>query len=348
MDGVDNDKDGKKDASPPNTRCPKKDDGTWDLDGDGYSNSDEDALGSVAYDEADEPTNDDDNCPYAYNPDQANNDGRQASNGPFLPNASRSNPTGDTYGDACDVDDDNDRYTDPGEVQRTDPTGLPAPTDPYNKDTDGDGCGDGVESILGSDPLDPLLRCGNLSGIQQYFFRACHFNLPDATKYPDYNPGYSGPTTEMDPDGDLKLCPFKPGPPPKNDPDADSGSSKYTDSCCATPPCNCVEVADTVEIEGYNTAPAVSETDGDNCEDWCEICDVNGDRLCDGLDRLAILRRVYNYIPPDVVTDYVLDVNKDNQIDGSDAMFCAMNSSLVKPPGDCTSTVNTDMQRLLP
>lgn len=69
-----------------------------------------------------------DNCPAAANPDQFNLDA-------------------DTFGDACDPDDDGDQLDDADEVQLG--------TDPRNPDTDGDTVGDGAESALEIDPLDP-------------------------------------------------------------------------------------------------------------------------------------------------------------------------------------------------
>ena len=68
-----------------------------------------------------------DNCPTVGNADQANNDG-------------------DSQGDVCDDDDDNDGLSDEEEARQG--------TDPFNPDTDGDGLLDGQEIVLGTNPLD--------------------------------------------------------------------------------------------------------------------------------------------------------------------------------------------------
>jgi hypothetical protein len=89
-----------------------------------------------------------DNCPGVANNDQLNSDR------PFA--------GGDALGDACDVDDDNDRLTDVEEALfEFGPTGcqqageFPAPLDPLDPDTDDDGYPDGVECLLDADPGDP-------------------------------------------------------------------------------------------------------------------------------------------------------------------------------------------------
>jgi hypothetical protein len=76
-----------------------------------------------------------DNCPGTSNGDQMDTDG-------------------DTQGDACDDDDDNDGLLD---IHETDTAVYNSPTDtgtdPLVADTDGDGFGDGLEVVFGSDPL---------------------------------------------------------------------------------------------------------------------------------------------------------------------------------------------------
>ena len=339
-DGVDNDKDGITDGFPPNSRCPS---GSYDSDGDTYSDSDENGLGSVAITEYGEVANSDDNCPYVYNPDQANNDGHPQSNGPFLAGAFRSNPTGDALGDACDTDDDNDRAYDAAELQSLF-------TDPYNPDTNNNRCADGVESMLGYDPASPTAKCLLMQDDKQTLFRTCHINQPDSVLYPLYT-AYMGVNSEYDPDNDGVTCPYAPSGAPSGDYDADNGASAYKDSCAGAKPC--AEVEDAMEIKGYNTVATVSDTDGDVCEDWCEITDINGDRACTGLDRVAVIGRVFDKTSADPVSDAIYDVNKDQKINTQDGVIVAVNSSLVKPPGatHCkpgTGLPNPDLQRQLP
>ena len=68
-----------------------------------------------------------DNCPTVSNPEQNNFDG-------------------DSLGDVCDTDDDNDGLSDIDEV-------LQYGTDPYDPDSDDDGVNDGDEVAAGTDPL---------------------------------------------------------------------------------------------------------------------------------------------------------------------------------------------------
>lgn len=77
--------------------------------------------------DGDSVLNDEDNCPYTYNSDQANADP-------------------DAEGNACDPDDDNDGLTDAAEVDLG--------TDPLNPDSDSDSMPDGFEIDHGLNPLD--------------------------------------------------------------------------------------------------------------------------------------------------------------------------------------------------
>jgi hypothetical protein len=240
------------------------------------------------------------------------------------------------------VDDDNDRAYDPAEVQ----TLL---TDPYNPDTNNNRCADGVESMLGFNPASPTSTCGTMQSPQQTLFRSCHINLPDPAAYSGYT-GYTAYPTENDPDGDGVTCPYAPSGPPSGDYDADNGASAYSTNCSSPP---CTEIDDSVEIKGYNTAPTVADTDGDVCEDWCEIADVNGDRACTGIDRTAVLKRANDYKPADPVSDAVFDVNKDGKVNAQDGTLVALNSSLVKSAGGThckpgSGLPNPDLQRSLP
>ncbi|KKU11982.1 MAG: hypothetical protein UX17_C0062G0003 [Parcubacteria group bacterium GW2011_GWC2_45_7] len=78
-----------------------------------------------------------DNCPDVANRDQANNDG-------------------DSMGDACDPDDDNDGLSDIDELARG--------TNTKNPDTDGDGVGDARDTRPLSPDISPLARASGSSG----------------------------------------------------------------------------------------------------------------------------------------------------------------------------------------
>ena len=326
-DGIDNDADGKTDGA--DSSC-----ATTDTDSDGKTDFDEVGLGSIARGEAGETADSDDNCPSVYNPDQANNEGRGRPNGPFIAGGVASAPTADTQGDACDQDDDNDAIVDVAETTTA--------TDPYVADTDGDRCFDGVESILGTNPADNASKCpATLAESAQSTFRACHLNLPGSA-WSDFSPGYSGDQyVEMDPDGDGINCPRSGS---SGDKDADNGASAAANSC-SPPPCS--EIEDVVEIKGYYTGAAVPDSDGDGCEDWVEIADVNGDRAANAVDRTLVLKRAFGITPADPVSDAIYDVNKDGTVNATDGSLVGLNSQLKKSPYTCLP-LTSDILRSLP
>ena len=92
-------------------------------------------------------SDDEDNCPLVFNPDQANTLLGPIDNGPVVAGDDVTNPYEDRVGDACDDDADNDLLSDADEAARG--------TNPALRDTDGDRVIDGAEALLGSDPLDP-------------------------------------------------------------------------------------------------------------------------------------------------------------------------------------------------
>ncbi len=92
-----------------------------------------------------------DNCPLVANPDQTNTDAKSIDNGPVVAGDDITVPNGDSLGDACDTDDDNDWFSDAFEA-----VGCGSgPTNPLLQDTDGDRVVDGAECLLGSNPNNP-------------------------------------------------------------------------------------------------------------------------------------------------------------------------------------------------
>jgi hypothetical protein len=97
-----------------------------------------------------------DNCPTVANPSQVNTDAAPIPNGPMLAGDDGTVGNGDRFGDACDSDDDNDGAGDAAEPLYPDPSCPSAggPTDPLDRDSDGDHLLDGWECQNGSNPLD--------------------------------------------------------------------------------------------------------------------------------------------------------------------------------------------------
>ena len=77
-----------------------------------------------------------------------------ADNCTFIANTDQLDTDGDTSGNACDPDDDNDGLLDIEEDVNGNGIVDPGETDPLNADTDGDGTDDGYEVRIGTDPLD--------------------------------------------------------------------------------------------------------------------------------------------------------------------------------------------------
>jgi len=164
---------------------------------------------------------------------------------------------------------------------------------------------------------------------QADFFRACHWNLPANGAYGGlWNGQYSpilSPRQELDPDGDSLNCTVDGLIVNANEPDNDNGTGTMTPNAPA-------EVTDTVEVEGYNTNPAMKDTDGDGCDDWAQINDVNGDGLVNVGDQLSVAKRVANVAPflADPVSDGILDVNRDNKFNVGDNLQVAKNTCSLK------------------
>jgi len=289
-----------------------------DSDADGVLDKPEDDYIAAAAGAAEgtEAVNADDNCPSIANADQANNDGKRRANGTVLPGSWASNPSGDKMGDACDPDDDNDLAVDVAELALT-----PTATNPLNADSDGDRCIDGVEGYLGADPTLNTSKCAALSANQLKFFRACRWNEPPN--------GYGGGTlwnveydglednVEWDPDGDGILCQSG-----TLIPDLDNDNGK---GLGVAP----IEISDNIEIKGYGTMAANKDTDGDGCEDWVEIADVNGDRVSNIIDVQWVAKRVFNVVGASD-SDVIFDIDKNGAINVLDVQLEAQNSSLVK------------------
>lgn len=193
-------------------------------------------------------------------------------------------------------------------------------------DDDSDGCVDGTEAFVGTNALNGKLKCpAALNGAQLKFFHACRWNLPQIGEFSgDWNAKNSvgADRTEWDADGDGVDC-YKgidsPAEPPAWDDDNDNGVGVSSPA----PP---VEISDVVEIEGYDTNPALKDTDGDGCADWFEIADVNGDRKLSIGDVYLVATA-----PTGVAAnDRVMDVNKDGKQSVGDNYLESVNSCAVK------------------
>jgi hypothetical protein len=148
--------------------------------------------------------------------------------------------------------------------------------------------------------------------------------------YTEWDAEYDGlednPDAENDLDGDTSICP--------TDKDADNASGSAGAKA---------EVIDQVEAYGYNTGLANKDTDGDLCDDWVEIHDINGDRTVDSSDYSLLAKRYAGKILSDCpggvypgpdpclcISDLIFDVNKDGIIDSSDISAMGKNSCLLK------------------
>jgi hypothetical protein len=286
------------------------------------------AEGSATQSEYGEWEGTDDNCPGVSNPDQLNSDGVGRDNGAKISSQSpyASNPNADKMGDACDPDDDNDLAVDGYE------SALAQGTDPLRMDTDYDTVMDGAELWGGSNAKDnPACKdvtpqtCSRppWTNEVQTYYRGCHINTAIAAQhsYTDWDAEYDGleNDVEMDPDGDGSKCPQS----GTGDKDSDNGTGTLA--------AGKTEVFDKSEAFGYNTGLTQKDTDGDGCEDWVEIHDLDGNRTVDAGDGLAVAQRYAGVITGgDLASDLIFNVNKDAVIDSGDMLAVAQNSCLFK------------------
>ncbi len=116
--------------------------------------------------DGDQVLNNVDNCPNNYNPNQSNLDSAPIVTPGIAPADTTIPNGGDGFGDACDVDGDNDGFTNYVEANLRPFDPLHAllclhateDTNPLLADTDGDRVLDRAECQLGSNPLDPNAR----------------------------------------------------------------------------------------------------------------------------------------------------------------------------------------------
>lgn len=131
-----------------------------------------------------------DNCPNTANADQRNTD-----HAPLVTAGAPNDVTvanGDTLGDACDPDDDNDGIPDSVETGFgcNFGAGSSGPLDPLKSDSDGDHVLDGAECALGSNPNNALSKPS--AGVD-----TDHDGLPDA-----FEQSIGSDPTKADTDGD--------------------------------------------------------------------------------------------------------------------------------------------------
>jgi len=121
------------------------------------------------------------------------------------------------------------------------------------------------------------------------------------------------------------VCPDADGVAPWDTCDNDA-DGKINDGCQAIDAT--AEIWDKVEAFGYNTSIANKDSDGDGCEDWIEIVDVNGNRSAEILDAWAVAKPL---LPSDV-----LDIDKSGVPGGAgDVNLAVSNSQLVKAHAAC-------------
>jgi len=304
-----------------------------DTDGDTFADKPSSVYGTNT-----DPTVD--NCPSKTNNPQTNSDGARRPTGSRVPGVvegGASNPSTDKMGDACDTDNDNDGAFDGYELGWN--GGGANATDPAVVDSDGDGITDGAEMFMlngGDSNFDPknAAKKGlptSFNSTVQAYYRGCHLNLTLAAAYHPAFDGYSVTTftdangtygVEFDQDGDGIVCPT----------DIDNDNGRGLGLGAATKK----EVTDAVEAFGYNTALSRTDTDGDGCDDWVEIHDLNGDRKVSIGDLNALAKRGAGIIPgDDPVSEKIFDVNKDGKISIGDQNQIAQNSCGQKAWGGC-------------
>jgi hypothetical protein len=118
------------------------------------------AANRIKTDDGDAVAGASDNCAFDSNVGQANNDRNLVDLPPSKAFDDNTAANSDDFGDACDLDDDNDGFLDadepqlgPAGTQHALCTVASGPADPLKGDTDGDGTLDKAECMLGTDPV---------------------------------------------------------------------------------------------------------------------------------------------------------------------------------------------------
>ena len=88
---------------------------------------------------------------------------------------------------------------------------------------------------------------------------------------------------------------------------------------------------------GYTTCANPTDSDGDGCEDWIEMVDVNGNRTANSVDVLVFVMRGMAGGPGDAVGDKILDLNKNGSVNSVDVLLAAKNSTMLKAHATCGS-----------
>jgi hypothetical protein len=289
-----------------------------------------------------EAVNADDNCPTKPNPGQENNDGQRLANGAGISGSYSSNPNQDTLGDACDTDDDNDAMSDVAELKYMSQGGT-CTLNPVDSDYDNDHCVDGNEIQMGKNACTANPRLSSLDLGQTRLFRGGGINVPTNTEYGGawaaQNDLDNTDQREKNADADYS------GSPPsaansvnsKGDGGADADNDDGSNG-------NPAEIADIVEVCGFNTGPSKVDSDGDGCPDWVEIADVNGDRQANITDVYVVAGMCVGGKPAVEPDRTIVDLNKDTQLNITDVYLEAKNSSLVRSGASCLPTT-TDTYR---
>jgi hypothetical protein len=239
-----------------------------------------------------------DNCPDVYNPDQINTDNAPllttSPPPPLAPN-DVTVPAGDSLGNACDPDDDDDYIFDADELFlggggiSPPPVSPPAmsppamsppvsfcptatgPTDPLKQDTDDDRVIDGAECALGSDPANK------------------------ASKPPFVLP------IDQDVDQDALSDAFE--------------ESMLFDAHDADTDDDCI--SDGLEYKGYGSSPLIVDTNGLRRPDAKEVGSVNTDTGLNSGDMLVLAQQFNRTDRP------VQDLTKNGIVNSTDMFFLA-------------------------
>lgn len=82
-------------------------------------------------------------------------------------------------------------------------------------------------------------------------------------------------------------------------------------------------IPDLWEARGYALFAPDTDADDDGCHDMVETGSINGNRVLDDSDRMAVARGALHLLVLNAEQDYVLDMNKNGVVDDSDRLFTA-------------------------
>jgi hypothetical protein len=115
----------------------------------------------------------------------------------------------------------------------------------------------------------------------------------------------------------------------------DSDGDGFLDGVERTGYNTCILASDS--FPGYNACINPADSDGDICEDWIEIVDLDGNRVSNVNDVYIVIARAFPPQPANTVETVLCDLDGNGTVNINDVYLAVLNSNLVKAHSPCGS-----------